>query len=200
MTTKPAVTMTTEQLSTNCNACCLKTSPSCVTCHKQSLPLTCYISERKSSLITIQIRDKIRDKPSPISLQISDEPTEVVIGDIDVVRKLGVEGAVKKPVSKVLSGDKLGFKTGNTEKKSGSGKVIKAGSLKVVKSGSGKVVKGGSVKVVNTSGKVVNGGRKCDLESLDSIFNGIQLEVERSVLLCDKVLGKLGKCSNWTLM
>ena len=139
MTTKHPVTMTPQQLS--CNACCrgTKNSSACVTCLKQR-SVTCY-------------------------RQHSDTPTDVVIGDLDVVRKLGVRGIVKRPSSDVRSsGEKVGKRTGNGSK-----------TGKVEKSGRGKKSGGGGV------------------ETLDSNFNGIQREVERSMLLCDKVLDKLGE-------
>ena len=45
-----------------------------------------------------------------------------------------------------------------------------------------------------TGSRNMGNGKKCGgIESLDSIFNGIQMEVERSVMFCDSVLGKLGE-------
>jgi hypothetical protein len=153
MTTTQPVTLTTQL---SCNACCrgTKNSPSCVTCLKQS----------------------ISDRTVKCYRQSSDQPTDVVIGDLDVVRKLGVEGMVRKPVSPVkLESVDCGKRMGSM-KKTGNKTGNKAGSLK----------KGGS------GGRRKRGGGG-GVESLDSIFNGIQLEVERSVLLCDTVLGKLGE-------
>ena len=88
--------------------------------------------------------------------QNSDVPLDVVIGDLNVVRKLGVQGVIRKVVEeRQCSG-------GNSPEKTGS---RRAGN-----------------------------GRKCGgIETLDSIFNGIQMEVERSVMFCDTVLGKLGE-------